>query len=107
MKHRIAVQTRVSPEILGNIRILCREAGLSLSEWLRAIILDACGKGEGRSVRDIREGLTRDLTFTVVALDGLLAGHADHDLRPRVHKAYGRKLDERGLRRALAPGGEQ
>lgn len=107
MTQRVAVQTRLAPEVFERARALCEFQELSLSEWLRALVYDVCGDEEGAGPRNQRQSMARDLTFTVIALEGMLKGHTDRELRGRVHQAYSRKLEERGLPKSSSRGDER
>jgi len=104
---RIPIQTYLPRDIVAQLREACAAAHISMSEWIRSAVIDACRQSETDDRSDpMTERLTRDLTFATVALDALLAGHPDPDLRPRTHEAYARKLANRGARPAPIEGGD-
>ena len=100
----IAVQTRISAEVWEIVRARCEAGGLSVSAWVRSLIHDVCDDPSWASEGQLRQGMARDLTFTVIALNGLLAVHPDETLRTRVHESYARKLEQRGLQKPLGTG---
>ena len=107
MAQRIPIQTYLPRAIVAQLRERCAAARISMSEWIRSAVIDACRQSEIASDGDPKaERLARDLTFTTVALDALLAGHPDPDLRARTHEAYARKLVNRGGRPARIEGGD-
>ena len=63
---------------------------------LRSLVMRACeaGLGESRTERQLAR-IETDQCFAAVALDALLAGHPDPDLRSRAHAAFVRKSERR------------
>ena len=53
----------------------------------------------------VRDPAKAERVFTMVGVDALLAGHADHGLRERAHQAYARKCKELGLTANAGEGG--
>ncbi len=102
MTRRIPVQIYFAPDHVALIRQAASSDGIAMSSWVRRAALKAVTLEQG----DRSDRAERDLTFAILALDGLLASNADGDLRDRVHLAFARKLDERGLRRPVDRGGE-
>ncbi len=106
MAQRIPVQTRLPRDIVLLVRAHCALVKISVSEWIRLLVIHACRDGEISGIEDqASERLARDLTFTTVALDALLAGHPDPELRHRTHQAYARKLARRGVNPVSIEGG--
>jgi LmbE family N-acetylglucosaminyl deacetylase len=69
-----------------------------MSEWVRALLANACTEDELASRLDASiERISRRSVFLMVGVDALLAGHPDHALRGRAHQAYARKCKELGL----------
>ena len=107
MAQRIPIQTYLPRDLVVQLRGRCVAAQISMSEWIRSAVIDACRQSETADRDDpMAERLARDLTFTTVALDALLAGHPDPDLRSRTHEAYARKLVNRGARPARIEGSD-
>ena len=103
MSRRIPVQIYFAPEHAALIRNAAAADGISISSWVRQATLRAVARETG----DRADRSERDLTFAITALDALLAAHPVPDLRARAYQTYGRKIDERALRRPLLAGGGQ
>lgn len=97
MARSISLQVRVSPDLAARLRAHCASHGVSLSERIRALILDSLdGSGSVERDRMVRR-TARQMVFVMIGVDALLAGHPDPDLRTRSHQAYARKCRELGI----------
>jgi hypothetical protein len=101
-----SLQVHVSIELAERVRSAAERRDISVSEWIRSLLQQACDED------DLKAGLSawvnrlnRQSVFTMVGVDALLAGHADHDLRERAHQAYARKCKELGLSQNANEGG--
>ncbi|MCC6925230.1 MAG: hypothetical protein U9R07_11550 [Pseudomonadota bacterium] len=96
MKHLVPVQAWLPQEIAEQVKSHCQNHCQPVSEFIRTLVLEACATGlaTNRIERHL-EWISSDLNFAAVALDALLAGHADPDLRERVHEAFARKEERR------------
>ena len=92
----VAFQVRLPRPIAEQVRAHCAKVGQRYGECLRLIIVDACntGLGQNRTERQLAR-IETDQCFAAVALDALLAGHPDHDMRSRAHAAFVRKSERR------------
>lgn len=96
MNRLVPVQSWLPPEIAEQVRSHCRSSGIPVSEFVRTLVLEACAMGlDANRIERHLEWISSDLNFAAVALDALLAGHADPDLRERVHSAFARKEERR------------
>ena len=104
MTQLVAFQVRLPSLIAEQVRAHCAKVGQRYGECLRLIIVDACntGLGQNRTERQLAR-METDQCFTAVALDALLAGHPDPDMRSRAHAAFVRKTERR---RSLEASGE-
>lgn len=106
MTRPICLQVYISHELRERLRAAARSKGVSVSEWVRYLLVDAL---EGRSPAppsDPRlDRLSRQSVFTMVGVDALLAGHNDSGLRDKAHKAYGRQCAKLGLAPSSSEGG--
>ena len=77
---------------------------MRVGEFLRTLVMQACdtGLGESQTERQLAR-IETDQCFAAVALDALLAGHPDPDMRSRAHAAFIRKTERR---RRLEASGE-
>ena len=107
MTRPICLQVYISSELSSLIRKAAKAKGISMSEWVRALLANACTEDELASRLDASiERISRRSVFLMVGVDALLAGHADHGLRERAHQAYARKCRELGLVAGTDEGGE-
>jgi hypothetical protein len=108
MQHQIPVQSWLPPTIAEEVKAYCQRHALPVSELIRNLIMEACeaGLGENRIEKQLGS-IASDLNFTAVALDALLAGHPDPELRGRVHDAFSRKEERRRGHSASTTGGGQ
>lgn len=96
MQYQVPIQTWLPPTVAEEVKSYCRRHTLPVSEFVRALIMDACEAGlEENRIELQLASIASDLNFTAVALDALLAGHPDPDLRTRVHEAFARKEQRR------------
>ena len=106
MTRPICLQVYISSELSSMIRKAAKAKGISMSEWVRALLANACTEDELASRLDASiERISRRSVFLMVGVDALLAGHPDHALRGRAHQAYARKCKELGLSAATGEGG--
>lgn len=106
MTRPVCFQVYISNELSSAIRKAAKARRLSMSEWVRSLIAEACeeerrASGFGASI----DRISRQSVFLMVSVDALLAGHPDRDLRTRAHKAYARKCKELGLIANAGEGG--
>ncbi|MDP3673871.1 MAG: hypothetical protein Q8R44_02065 [Novosphingobium sp.] len=104
MDHLVALQFRVPPAVSAQLKAHCAARNLRVGEFLRSLVMQACdaGLGENRAERQLAR-IETDQCFAAVALDALLAGHPDPDMRSRAHAAFVRKTERR---RSLDVSGE-
>ena len=95
MSHLRPVLVRLPQGIADEVIAHCAGQGLRISEFLRALVIEACREGLGSGHSRHLSWIENDLNFAAVALDALLAGHADPDLRARAHAAFARKAERR------------
>lgn len=98
MTRPVCLQVYISHELSAQVREAARARGLSMSDWVRSLVVAACDDDDFASRLDaLIERITRQGVFNMVGIDALLAGHPDHGLRERAHHAYARKCRELGL----------
>lgn len=106
MTRPICLQVYISSELSSLIRKAAKAKGISMSEWVRSLLANACVEEELTSRFSATvERISRQSVFLMVGVDALLAGHADHGLRERAHQAYARKCKEIGVAGATGEGG--
>ena len=106
MTRPICLQVYISSELSSLIRKAAKAKGISMSEWVRALLANACTEDDLASRLDASiERISRRSIFLMVGVDALLAGHPDHALRGRAHQAYARKCKELGLSTSVGEGG--
>jgi LmbE family N-acetylglucosaminyl deacetylase len=82
MTRPICLQVYISSELSSLIRKAAKAKGISMSEWVRALLANACTEDELASRLDASiERISRRSVFLMVGVDALLAGHPDHALR--------------------------
>lgn len=107
MTRPICLQVYISDELSSLIRKAARAKGISMSEWVRSLLANACAEDELASrLNTSIERISRQSVFLMVGIDALLAGHPDQGLRDRAHQAYARKCRELGLAPTPGEGGE-
>ena len=96
MDHLVALQFRVPRGVAAQLKAHCGARDLRVGEFLRSLVMRACdtGLGENRTERQLAR-IETDQCFAAVALDALLAGHPDPDMRSRAHAAFVRKTERR------------
>ena len=96
MDHLVALQFRVPRGVAAQLKAHCGARDLRVGEFLRSLVMRACdtGLGENRTERQLAR-IETDQCFAAVALDALLAGHPDPDMRSRAHAAFVRKSERR------------
>ena len=106
MTRPICLQVYISSELSSLIRKAAKAKGISMSEWVRSLLANACAEEELTSrFSTTIERISRQSVFLMVGVDALLAGHADHGLRERAHQAYARKCKEIGVAATTGEGG--
>jgi hypothetical protein len=107
MTRPICLQVYISHELSGLIRKAAKARGISMSEWVRSLLANACAEDELASrLNTSMERISRQSVFLMVGVDALLAGHPDPALRDRAHQAYARKCRELGLASPAGEGGQ-
>ncbi|HWJ38198.1 MAG TPA: hypothetical protein VNR86_05500 [Sphingomicrobium sp.] len=107
MTRPICLQVYISNELSSHIRKAAKAKGISMSEWVRSLLANACAEDELASrLNTSIERISRQSVFLMVGIDALLAGHPDHALRERAHQAYSRKCRELGLVPTPGDGGD-
>lgn len=93
-----SLQVHVTVELAERVRAAAKRHDISVSEWIRSLLSQACENDDLASKLETSvDRISRQSVFTMVGVDALLAGHADHSLRERAHQAYARKCKELGL----------
>ena len=107
MNHLVALQFRVPEAVAAQLKAHCTARDLRVGEFLRSFVMRACeaGLGESRTERQLAR-IETDQCFAAVALDALLAGHPDPDMRSRAHAAFARKTERRCSLEASGEGDE-
>lgn len=96
MDRLVPVQSWLPQPFALQVKTHCTKHGLPVSEFIRTLVIEACNSGLERSpIERHLEAIASDQNFTAVALDALLAGHPDPQLRARVHEAFARKEERR------------
>ncbi|MBC2668211.1 hypothetical protein ACFOON_11215 [Novosphingobium piscinae] len=108
MTRPICLQVYISSELSALVRQAAQAQGVSMSEWVRALVVRACdGDDPAVRIEATIERIARRSVFLMVGIDALLAGHPDHALRGRAHQAYARKCKELGLSSAGEGGSDE
>lgn len=98
MNRLVPVQSWLPQGIADQIKSHCQSNCMPVSEFIRTLVVEACALGlEANRIERHLEWISSDLNFAAVALDALLAGHADPALRDRVHSAFARKEERRRI----------
>ncbi len=107
MSRPISLQVHVSNDLALRVRAAARRREISVSEWIRSLLSQACDDDDyvSRLEHSVNR-IARHSVFLMVGVDALLAGHPDHALRERAHQAYARKSRELGLVAGTDEGGE-
>lgn len=96
MNRLVPVQSWLPQAIADQVKSHCQDNCMPVSEFIRTLVVEACALGlEANRIERHLEWISSDLNFAAVALDALLAGHADPALRERVHSAFARKEERR------------
>ena len=106
MDRQISLQTYVPRAISAWVRERARERRVSVSVAVRDMLVDAWNTENIAADKSAGLDPDRQNLFITVALDALLAGHSDPQLRRKTHDAYHRKLTRLGLAATPVPGGE-
>lgn len=107
MTQLVPVQGWLPPALAAEVKAHCARNLMSVSELVRTLISQACEHGleENRLERQL-ERIASDMNFAAVALDALLAGHPDPQLRSRAHEAFARKEERRRTPSGTDEGGK-
>jgi hypothetical protein len=101
-----SLQIYVPRELCERARATASSHGVSVSEWVGALVRSACDEDDIPSRTDAAiERIARQSLFVMVGVDALLAGHPDPSLRERTHQAFARKLRQNGLPAGTDEGG--
>ena len=101
-----SLQIYVPRELCERVRATASRRGVSVSEWVGALVRRACDDEDvGGKGGDAIERIARQSLFVMVGVDALLAGHPDASLRERTHQAFARKLRQNGLSAGTDEGG--
>lgn len=107
MSRPVSLQVHVSNDLAVRVRAAARRRDISVSEWIRSLLSQACDDDDFVSrLEHSVERISRQSVFVMVGIDALLAGHPDHALRERARQAYARKCRELGLVSSTDEGGE-
>ena len=103
MDRQISLQTYVPRAISAWVRKRAKERRVSVSVAARDMLVDAWNAENIAADKPAGLDPDRQNLFITVALDALLAGHADPGLRRKTHDAYHRKLTRLGLSESSVP----
>jgi hypothetical protein len=102
MNSLVPITIRLPRATAMEVRKHCAKSDLRLSEFIRSLVVEAHDQGlENNRIEQHLSRIDSDLNFVAVALDALLSGHPDNELRTRVHEAFARKEERR--RNSLGP----
>lgn len=105
MARPLSLQIYVSNDLAHRVRMAARSKGMSVSEWVRLLLMAACdGEDPGSRQASSIERVHRQSVFAMVGIDALLAGHSDPQLRDRAHEAYARRCKQLGIATAAVEG---
>lgn len=107
MDHRCRLQTYVPRPLADWIRGKARDQKVSASIIIRDLLVEAWQSEIDPRMRPAALDPVRQNLFITVALDALLASHADGSLRQRTHEAYNRRLARLGLSASVAGGQDE
>ena len=98
MARPLSLQIYVSRDLAHRVRLESDKRGVSVSEWVRSLLVAACNEEDPASQAAITaERIHRQSVFAMVGVDALLAGHPDPQLRERAHQAYARRCKQLGI----------
>lgn len=98
MTKHVSIQTYVPTHVSEWVKSEAHALDLSVSVLVRDIIMAAyLGRENDPDDSENAAKSARETAFISVALDALLAGHPDPDLRQKAHDAYARKIERLGL----------
>lgn len=107
MTQLVSVQGWLPPALATEVKAHCAKNLISVSELVRSLIAEACEHGlEDNRLERHLDRIASDLNFAAVALDALLAGHPDPQLRTRAHVAFARKEERRRTSSSTHEGGK-
>lgn len=105
MARPLSLQIYVSNDLAHRVRMAAKAKGMSVSEWVRLLLMAACdGEDPGSHQASSIERIHRQSVFAMVGIDALLAGHPDPQLRDRAHAAYARRCKQLGIATAAVEG---
>lgn len=88
---RFALQCYVDESLHEAVKAAAAASHMSMSQWLKLAVIE---KVEGNDETAYRDQLMSHMLFATAAAEGLLLAQADKDIRPRVHTAHGKRLNE-------------
>ena len=94
--YRFSLQCYVSEDIAIAVRHAADERHMSVSQWLKQVIIETLDDDQNVSSD---ERLLRQTMFASIALDALLSEHPNSELRKRAFAAYDRQLEHHGLKK--------
>ena len=97
MTRPICLQVYISDELSSLIRQAARAKGISMSEWVRSLLANACAEDELASrLNTSIERISRQSVFLMVGIDALLAGTACETPQDDAQATYfgGRKPED-------------
>lgn len=105
MARPLSLQIYVSNDLAHRVRMAAKAKGMSVSEWVRLLLMAACdGDDPASGQAALIERIHRQSVFAMVGIDALLAGHSDPQLRDRAHAAYARRCKQLGIATATVQG---
>ncbi len=105
MARPLSLQIYVSNDLAHRVRMAAKAKGMSVSEWVRLLLMAACDGEDPASLQASSiERIHRQSVFAMVGIDALLVGHHDPKLRDRAHEAYARRCKQLGIATAAGEG---
>lgn len=105
MQRHLSLQAYVPPFIADWVKERARAQDVSVSIVVRDLLVAAYRRESEELARPLSADPVRQGVFTTVALDALLAAHADVTLRDRALQAYHRRLARLGFASNRTGGG--
>lgn len=93
MSYRNLVSCHVSDAVQADFAALAKSRDTTVAALLRQMIIR-----EIEAPPDFSEQMREYILFMAIAMDGLLAAHADPELRPRMIQIWRDRLDQEGRR---------
>jgi hypothetical protein len=106
MDRHPSLQTYVPRPLADWIKGKARDQQVSVSIIVRDLLVEAWQRENEARKRPAALDPVRQNLFITVALEALLASHADGSLRHRAHEVYTRRLARLGLSATAADGGQ-